>query len=538
MSFQNNILICTKCLMTPEIDFQINDEKLYGKCSCENKTISSKDFLEYYNINKIKCVKCNKNYIQNLFFYCSNCREIKCDECIKKYDKKHMFISIEDFNFKCYNHLNKKSEFYCFHCKRNFCSKCNNEHKFHSIIDFSKIKNTNNEIKKKINFYAKNMKTYKIKMNILKIKIEDLINELEKMIKEMKNIYDNFYKKNENYFLIFEKIFLNSKNINDKFNYQKNINLNKLFYFEINPNKIPLNRDIVNRYFAYKNFFEKTKYLFLNKNEDKKSIFEKINIENDNFQGKYLILQNGNLINYKFKNLREYDNELKQIYSLELKKNIEKVLEIEKNVIAILTKNVELLIYKKKKNNYNEIKSFLFNFNDDFHSSCYKNFIFDYNKNYIIEIFKDEYPKIYRLKEKVYGILINANIIFTHKEETNKQCLINFKNNKIKSTFNFNLENYYKFKKINEHKIFCIFRNEKLSLINLNNRQIEITIKTNCDNLKIVNEKYFLTYHHYVYYVFNLITFEIIQIIKYGSFFILTPKFLVIDNDKVFKYKD
>ena len=148
MSFQNNILICTKCLMTPEIDFQINDEKLYGKCSCENKTISSKDFLEYYNINKIKCVKCNKNYIQNLFFYCSNCREIKCDECIKKYDKKHMFISIEDFNFKCYNHLNKKSEFYCFHCKRNFCSKCNNEHKFHSIIDFSKLKKQKMKIKK------------------------------------------------------------------------------------------------------------------------------------------------------------------------------------------------------------------------------------------------------------------------------------------------------------------------------------------------------------------------------------------------------
>ena len=43
------------------------------------------------------------------------------------------------------------------------------------------------------------------------------------------------------------------------------------------------------------------------------------------------------------------------------------------------------------------------------------------------------------LKEKIKGILRNVNLIFTHNEETNKQFLINFKNNKIKSTFN--LEN-------------------------------------------------------------------------------------------------
>ena len=56
------------------------------------------------------------------------------------------------------------------------------------------------------------------------------------------------------------------------------------------------------------------------------------------------------------------------------------------------------------------------------------------------------------LKEKIKGILRNVNLIFTHNEETNKQFLINFKNNKIQS--NFNLENYYKFKKINDYKFF------------------------------------------------------------------------------------
>ena len=49
------------------------------------------------------------------------------------------------------------------------------------------------------------------------------------------------------------------------------------------------------------------------------------------------------------------------------------------------------------------------------------------------------------LKEKIKGILRNVNLIFTHNEETNKQFLINFKNNKIQS--NFNLENYYKYNK-------------------------------------------------------------------------------------------
>ena len=43
------------------------------------------------------------------------------------------------------------------------------------------------------------------------------------------------------------------------------------------------------------------------------------------------------------------------------------------------------------------------------------------------------------LKEKIKGIFRNVNLIFTHNEETNKQFLINFKNNKIQSTFN--LEN-------------------------------------------------------------------------------------------------
>ena len=61
------------------------------------------------------------------------------------------------------------------------------------------------------------------------------------------------------------------------------------------------------------------------------------------------------------------------------------------------------------------------------------------------------------LKEKIKGIFRNVNLIFTHNEET--KFLINFKNNKIQSTFNFNLENYYKPKKINDYKFFgCKWR--------------------------------------------------------------------------------
>ena len=74
------------------------------------------------------------------------------------------------------------------------------------------------------------------------------------------------------------------------------------------------------------------------------------------------------------------------------------------------------------------------NFTNNFNFFYSKNFIFDYKNNYIINLFKDKNQKIYCLKER---ILINVNLIFTHNEETYKQFLINFKNNKIQSTFNF-----------------------------------------------------------------------------------------------------
>ena len=81
-------------------------------------------------------------------------------------------------------------------------------------------------------------------------------------------------------------------------------------------------------------------------------------------------------------------------------------------------------------------------------------------------------------------ILINVNLIFTNNEETYKQFLINFKNNKIQSTLNF----------INLKKKIKFFVNViKLFLINLN-KQFTITIKLYFHNLKIINEKYFLIY--------------------------------------------
>ena len=142
-----------------------------------------------------------------------------------------------------------------------------------------------------------------------------------------------FYKKNKN--VSFEKIFLNSKNLNDEFNYQKNINFQNLSYFQISSNKIPQNQNLESKYFAYIKFFESTNYLLSNINKDKQSIFEEIIYQNYNLHKKYIILQNGNLINYHFKNFFEYDNDLNQINFLKLKNNREKVFEIEKNVIII-----------------------------------------------------------------------------------------------------------------------------------------------------------------------------------------------------------
>lgn len=86
------------------------------------------------------------------------------------------------------------------------------------------------------------------------------------------------------------------------------------------------------KYFAYKKFFENTKYLFSNINKDKKSIFEKFIYKNNNFKYNFT---KWNFINYHFINFWEYDNDLNQINFLKLKNNREKVLEIEKNVIII-----------------------------------------------------------------------------------------------------------------------------------------------------------------------------------------------------------
>ena len=71
-------------------------------------------------------------------------------------------------------------------------------------------------------------------------------------------------------------------------------------------------------------------------NKDKKSIFEKF-IYNDNFKynfTKYNFTE-WNFINYHFINFWEYDNDLNQINFLKWKNNIEKILEIEKNMITI-----------------------------------------------------------------------------------------------------------------------------------------------------------------------------------------------------------
>ena len=78
-----------------------------------------------------------------------------------------------------------------------------------------------------------------------------------------------------------------------------------------------------------------------------------------------------------------------------------------------------------------KVDIFNLNFNNNFDSSYYKNFIFDYNNNQIIKLFKDKNQKfIVKGKNKRN---FKKYLIFTHNEETNKQFLINFKNNKIQS---------------------------------------------------------------------------------------------------------
>lgn len=134
-------LICSKCFMTPYI-ILLNMEQLIWECSCEKKKISIINFLELTNspFKNIKCVSCSKKYSNFNFYYCSKCKNFECKLCIKKHKKKHTLILIENVNYKCFNHLNANSQGYCIHCKKNICYYCFSQHKFHNIIDFSKIK--------------------------------------------------------------------------------------------------------------------------------------------------------------------------------------------------------------------------------------------------------------------------------------------------------------------------------------------------------------------------------------------------------------
>ena len=331
-------LICSKCFMTPYI-ILLNMEQLIWECSCEKKKISIINFLELTNspFKNIKCVSCSKKYSNFNFYYCSKCKNFECKLCIKKHKKKHTLILIENVNYKCFNHLNANSQGYCIHCKKNICYYCFSQHKFHNIIDFSKIK-INKKEKDQLTKYFEKLKTRYLKNingieehkkflfktieenknELLKEKRNQRLNLLEKRDIMIEN-FKNFYNKNQNFFLTLQIIFLSSQNLFEEFNCQKNFNFKKISECHFNSYKVNSYCSVISNVFAFINSLDKNLFSLKPK---KSEIFtvKKINLPFSSIK----VLEDQILINYYENKVKIFNNQFKEISSFNTIKKVDK----------------------------------------------------------------------------------------------------------------------------------------------------------------------------------------------------------------------
>ena len=101
--FNNNLLLCNKCLCIPKVDINPYNHKICTLCK-NNHQINpiSLDLYSKEELNKnILCSICNKN---NNLLYCKNCLVKICDNCIKGHNSDHQVIKCSDINILCFEH--------------------------------------------------------------------------------------------------------------------------------------------------------------------------------------------------------------------------------------------------------------------------------------------------------------------------------------------------------------------------------------------------------------------------------------------------
>ncbi len=539
MSINSNYLICKNCFMTPKIDFQLNKQKIYFNCSCGKKESSSSidKFLEKIDLNSLKCSNCLRNYISFQFYFCSVCKTIKCNKCIKKCNKNnHNFGEIENINFKCFSHFNNKAKFYCFHCKENYCEKCLHKHKFHKNIDFSKIIITNNENKNLMENYKKLIKKYNEKMNRIKNKKDEIINKLNEMINNLKSEFDKFYRKNENICFYLNQIYNSSKNLKLEFNYQKYQNLIQINCFQIAINRIVTSSNIGSSIKNLINYMNHNDIILFSELPCQKLFVETTKLKE--FYLNFMALENGNFLNYNKNNVVEYNSDLKIISSFEINNQIDKIIEIKKNILAIFSSNEKVYIYEKENKTQKFIQYEIYSLSYGRLKDSYKNYIMvSTNSNSLIyEIFKDKDPLIYKVNIDK-GIFMNEDLIISFDESG--LFFFYFKNNTKQILYRESFDNI-KLKKINNTKIL-VYDWLRMYLINIQTKQNEIVLTHlgyDFDKLFIANEQdIIIMKFNYKIKIINSNTFEIKQKINKCNDFFYDGKNLIIDFGKrIFEY--
>ena len=209
-------IICPKCYEMCFLKIKDYKIKLYD---CKNSHITKDILLDEFentqkiNISKIICNNCNRNNksntYNNKFYKCLTCKQNLCPECQLTHVKQHSkIIDYDDKDYIC--DIHKLCYYtYCDECNKNLCMQCQNEHdKGHNIIEYRKVFEEEENIKKELDEFKKNI-------DILDDEINRIIQKLNKIKDNMKIYYEINKNISENKFEKFEKNYEMLKNIKD-----------------------------------------------------------------------------------------------------------------------------------------------------------------------------------------------------------------------------------------------------------------------------------------------------------------------------------
>ena len=496
---------CNQCHYIPLINIIKDGDEYKIKTKCRNnhnEILSIQSFLEKnqnYNINNIKCSKCNYFRDQNpMFYYCLNCKDFLCNSCKEEHSHSEETISINELDSFCTVHNDTIAGFceeignMCLVCKEQF----KNKYKMKYLSLFSKEKENiiNNKINKDKNI-IKNIEN-EIKNFERKIeKYKKILNDLNYIIEIENNLY-NTYKKECNNNLCYE-IIQNIENcLNFKIKFEIKIvdsdNAIKTVYPQNIHTLKPLNLCKCGNILSYQD--KKCSIITLNLPKEEKNIDYKYTIFYDPLYD----------IPFLFKIYIPKILEIKEIKKLLLFSNQINITSNDLNYFLINNKKFKRIIFENEKFQNNVFvspsnktlrESKFYSLNIIFEEpSIYPRFLLLKNKlsfqNFLIQIFFyiRKYiiiPSSQKEFEKLQNELRNINSFFNIFSFLKREFLKYLKNKNI--PFSLYIEN-------NLNDRFFLWNSNKLGngMLNINelSAPIDDVIKLLDDNYKIYVEFY------------------------------------------------